>query len=410
MTNFIVKDLAELKTYFEELVIEDIDRALVELTSVLSKKNKQQTVNLFKSTINSIRENEIVDTDEQHQKKKLRLNKSVLGFINDLKERDIKTEIFEQEKIEPITNTIENKIVKDTKPLVALLVFPNDDSLKNLDKEEAEIQLALQHFKEAGGNIEMIVLSSVDELFKYFDLYKGRIGLIHYGGHASGKGLLIDNQRANANGLANLMGLEPNLQFVFLNGCATKPQVELLQKNNVRVILATSSPINDGKATNFAIRFYQNFTFFNNQNTLQDAFNHAKSYIETTETTPITISTRGFVFDNEEMISPFQWALYTHPDFENAINWKLPRKGINITQTVAIRTKSITFVPPVVEQLSDIERTSLEQQQKTLEQKIAFYENKILKGGLSMNQEFSSTNEIEEMTAKLAVIRKKLGL
>ena len=337
------QDINELKLALKNQLIDDVEVTFDKLGQVLTGKGYNELI-LFKTRYNKHEKDKIKEliSNENDHLFYARLTNDITEFIHDLKENHFKPEILEQFGTIAKNDTGKDNLpteslrtfpirpLENVEPIVALLVFANDTDtpLKNLQEEEIEVKYALKHFEKSGGNIEVVSVSSVKEIFKYFELYKGQIGLVHYGGHASGKGLQIDGTLANAKGLANLMGTEPNLQFVFLNGCATKDQVKLLEQNNVKTVIATSAPINDRKATDFAIRFYQNLTFFGGENTLEDAFKNAKAYTETTSMQPVEIGmNRGFVFNDEKPISAFNWALYGNP--ENW-KWKLPKIGVNI--------------------------------------------------------------------------------
>lgn len=338
-----LQDAEELKLAFQNMLFDDTGTCLDELQKVV-KSSKQSDILLLKMQLRNLQKDQNLGltTSEQLRVLNAQLAHRINGYIDSLKERHFKPEVITLLGTETAdisqSQTIPNLTTQQPhsiEPLVALLIFANDteDPLGNLKEEERAVQLALQHFKKAGGNIEIITISSVNELFNYFTLYKGQIGLIHYGGHASGKGLQIDGTLANAEGIANLMGTEPNLQFVFLNGCATKDQVKLLQDNKVKTVIATAVPINDRKATDFAVRFYQNLTYFNGENTLEEAYLHAKAYVETTEIRPVTVSiNRGFIMNTDKPLNTFQWDLYEHPDFEGSLDWKLPKTGIKVPQ------------------------------------------------------------------------------
>lgn len=417
-----IQDLDELKLYLKNLLIEESDDALNELGRIL-KGRKANDVILFKSQSKNLKR-EIqsgIISDERKRIVKSKLIIGLTGFIDDIKESHLKDNAIFDFEIKPRDTRKDSPIIStptesatpiaNAQPLVALLIFAEDmkDPLGNLKNEEKEIQKALLHFKKDGGNIEVITLSSVDELFDYFTLYKGQIGLIHYGGHASGSGLQIEGTQAQATGLAGLMGTEPNLQFVFLNGCATAGQVKLLQENKVKTVLATAVPVNDAKASNFATRFYQNLTYFGGSNTLQNAYEHAKAYIETTASTPVTVQTRGFVTDDEPL-ETFNWALYEHPNFSNSLNWKLPKIGVDKTKKVEISTETPTELPKSNnEPLSAIERKGLEDQKTKLEKRIGQYKTRIASGGLSLDQEFAAQDKVEELEKELEVVKAKLA-
>ena len=335
-----LQDAEELKLALQNMLFNDTGTCLDELQKVV-KSSKQSDILLLKMQLRNLQKDQNLGltTSEQLRVLNAQLAHRINGYIDYLKEHHFKpatltllgTDITN--KPQSPTTFIPTERLHSTEPLVALLIFANDteDPLGNLREEERAVQLALQHFKKAGGNIEVITISSVNELFNYFTLYKGQIGLIHYGGHASGKGLQIDGTLANAEGIANLMGTEPNLQFVFLNGCATKDQVKLLQENKVKTVIATAVPINDRKATDFAVRFYQNLTYFNGENTLEAAFLHAKAFVETTEVRPVTVGiNRGFIMNTDKPLDTFQWELFEHPDFEGSLDWKLPKTGVKV--------------------------------------------------------------------------------
>lgn len=411
------QDIDELKFALKSLIVEDTDDALAELSKIVDTKSREaNTLILFKSRNNGLKKDiqkGIID-DNNKDVKQNQLRVAIMGYLDDLKEKDLKSNILQEIDTKNIIQPIE-PVESNIKSIVALLIFPNDMSLGNLQEEERAIQSALLHFRKAGGNIEVITISSVDELFDYFGLYKGQIGLIHYGGHAESNGLFIDGNKANAKGLAELMGTEPNLEFVFLNGCATAGQVQLLQENNVKTVLATAVPVSDNKATNFAIHFYKSLAYTNSGSNLQEAFIKAKAYINTTETTPIEIeTTRGFVVENAAEITAFKWALYQNPKFENTLDWKLPKRGVNpnssnkklIDAKLAALNKFNDKTS--VNGLSEIERKGLEKQVILLEKKIAFFDNKIITGGLSADQEFAYLTQLEEMQVKLKEIKNKL--
>lgn len=418
------QDIEELKFALKSLIVDDTDDALAELSKVLDEKSKQtNTLLLFKSRNNGLKkdiQNGVISPDNKNVRQN-QLRVSIMGYLDALKDKDFKANILETVGKEVDTKEVFQPTIEPTesniKSIVAMLIFPNDMSLGSLQEEERAIQSALLHFRKAGGNIEVITISSVDELFDYFNLYKGQIGLIHYGGHAESNGLFIDGDKANAKGLAELMGTEPNLEFVFLNGCATAGQVQLLQENNVKTVLATAVPVSDNKATNFAIHFYKSLAYAGSSSNLQEAFTRAKAYINTTETTPVEIATtRGFVLDDSEEITSFKWALYQNPKFENTLDWKLPKRGVNPNlSTKKLIDAKMAAANAINDKLnnnnnglSDIERAGLEKQVILLEKKIAFFDNKIIGGGLSADQEFAYLTQLEEMQAKLKEIREKL--
>jgi DNA-binding NarL/FixJ family response regulator len=135
------------------------------------------------------------------------------------------------------------------------LSFANDQDshLAMLKEEGRDIFRALQD-RHDQQHVEVIREESadIDDLFYNLNRYGPRVHLFHYGGHASGTHLRLEDQAAGAQGLARLLGSLPELKLVFLNGCSTRGQVQKLLNFGVKAVVATSVPINDSKAREFA--------------------------------------------------------------------------------------------------------------------------------------------------------------
>lgn len=209
-----------------------------------------------------------------------------------------------------------------------------------MDRERQLIEDAFEHYDDAN-RLKVIARSSVsiDELFRLFNKYSGRILLFHFAGHANGKGLQFNedfafNQSANADGIAALLQREVTqglLKFVCLNGCSTAPQVEGLKAIGVPCVIATQFPINDTKAVGFANTFYRTWAKSDNLaaafdppfTSIQTAFNTAVAYLKTSYTVEATKTDRGLRLAIQQIPSNIPWELYaTKPqltlDFEVA--------------------------------------------------------------------------------------------
>lgn len=226
-------------------------------------------------------------------------------------------------------------------PPIALIIFSNDldNYLSNIEMERKIIEEALEYYNDTN-RLKIITRSSVTikDLFRLFNRYKGRIALFHFAGHASGKGLQLNNvaqqtEIGRAEGLASLFKREVEhgqLQFVFLNGCSTTGQVEGLKQAGVPNIIATNCPISDYKAINFARTLYRSLVqtdqgIGNEPMPIQQAYETGVAYLQAIGTViNLKQKNRGFSFElEEEDIAP--WELYTQqPD------WTLPNEVINI--------------------------------------------------------------------------------
>ena len=223
---------------------------------------------------------------------------------------------------------------ESTTPVV-LLAFANDRDayLDMIVRERKAIAKALQEYDDR--RYIKVVKEENTAVADIFDLcthYANRIAIFHYGGHASGTQLQLEAagqaQMAHAVGLAQLLGQERSLQLVFLNGCATQPQVETLFACGVKAVIATAVPINDQIATELAEQFYQ---ALGRGATIQRAFQSAKAFVATRYGTAREINefrAIGSVAPKDASAATLvPWGLYVNPSAkgEDALNWTLPR-------------------------------------------------------------------------------------
>ena len=209
-----------------------------------------------------------------------------------------------------------------------VLTFANDenDHLTLLKEESSEIYWTLHPFHEQGA-VELYKEESgtVEELVKVFEKYPNRISIFHYAGHAGGEGLRLEGGDGHAGGLAGFFAQQKdNLKLVFLNGCSTKPQVELLLQLGVKAVIATSSPIADPKAVFFSKAFYGSLAA---KQTIERAFDHAVAALQTKykiDGKPAIIEFRGFKTAKKEKKEEVPWGLYVKEEHRNILKWRLP--------------------------------------------------------------------------------------
>ena len=97
-----------------------------------------------------------------------------------------------------------------------------------------------------------------DDVLRVIQRCKEELWLFHFGGHANEHQLELEAGIAKAGGLAELLAACKELKLLVLNGCATYGQVEKLLDLGIAVVIATSAPIGDKRASLFARTFYQN--------------------------------------------------------------------------------------------------------------------------------------------------------
>jgi hypothetical protein len=221
-----------------------------------------------------------------------------------------------------------------TKPPIALIIFSNDldKYLPDIETERKVIEEALEYYDDTN-RLKVITRSSVsiDEMFRLFNRYRGRIALFHFAGHAEENGLqfnrnIVDTETGKAEGIADLIGKEVKdgiLKFVFLNGCSTAAQMKRLKAVGVSAIIATHYPIGDTKAVRFAETFYRTWAksddlqtaFENPLTTIQTAFETALAYLKTRYTVDVKEEIRGFLLEFVESETEITWELFTeNPD------------------------------------------------------------------------------------------------
>ncbi|MEZ4883757.1 MAG: TIR domain-containing protein [Chitinophagales bacterium] len=167
------------------------------------------------------------------------------------------------------------------------MAFSNDEKsqLPSLKAERIAIKQVFERL-ESEGKCELIVEveARLDDIFRVFSQQNNnnRIAIFHYAGHADGKGLhtvntIGENKTTYASGLAKMFAIQKNLKLVFLNGCSTEAQVEVLQSENIPNVIATSKSISDSVAKTLAEKFYAALV---QNKTIDEAFRLACAYVE----------------------------------------------------------------------------------------------------------------------------------
>ncbi|MEL6673349.1 MAG: CHAT domain-containing protein [Bacteroidota bacterium] len=255
------------------------------------------------------------------------------------------------------------------KPVI-FISFANDkdEYLLNLQKEEDNIYGALQHAHDAGFiEIYNRGRATLDDIFTQFTRYRDRVVIFHYGGHANGSTLRLEDHDADSSGLAQLMGQQQNLKLVFLNGCSTQGQVQTLLNYGVKAVIATSVPIQDDKAVAFSTQFYKSLAA---KATIKHAFEEAVSrLVAENEVAADTIKVhRDIMFDWEAKDgapAEMPWGLYVKD--ESALSWKLPTVDKSVFSDPWVGTKIESqevnkhIVLPVFEAMAEYNEAFAEQ-------------------------------------------------
>ena len=200
----------------------------------------------------------------------------------------------------------------------------SDNPLPSLREEDDKVNAALS--ERAAKNDYRIVRESYitrESLTRQIPLYKDDVCLFMYSGHAGGDRLLLEDGDARAEGMAALLGRCPNLKLVVLNGCSTGGQVTTLLDAGVPTVIATSAPIGDETAKQFAINFFTELS--KNRQSIRASFQRAIDAAKIYGKIEAGVTSRGGLridFPAEPL-----WGLFYKDTQEDVLdNWRLPTK------------------------------------------------------------------------------------
>lgn len=146
------------------------------------------------------------------------------------------------------------------------------------------------------------------------------ISVFMYSGHADSESLLLHDEEASAEGLANLLRRCPKLRLVILNGCNTEDQVDELLKLGDFAVVATNDHVGDDNAKNFSIELFRSLV---EGDTLGQAFEHARSVAWNDKHTLHRGYRPGWEKSNTSPES--KWGLFTTSEGASILDWKLIR-------------------------------------------------------------------------------------
>ncbi len=141
---------------------------------------------------------------------------------------------------------------------------------------------------------------------------------------------MFEDGKSYSQGIGGLLAAQSGLKLVFLNGCWTLPQADVLLKAGVKAVIGTTLPIADGQATKFATLFYEGLGL---GQTLRQAFQYAANafrtqneiYKDIQEDALITYRGSGFLKPSHPGL-PWQFVVH-EKEAESVLNWTLPQKA-----------------------------------------------------------------------------------
>ncbi|MEM6321726.1 MAG: CHAT domain-containing protein [Bacteroidota bacterium] len=208
------------------------------------------------------------------------------------------------------------------------LAFANSDKnpLLTLRKEDRQVNHLLNDRKLRG---DFIVhnnqFATSEQIINDLRQFKEELVTFLFSGHAGRDSLLLEDGTAEAEGIAALLGRCPNLKLVILNGCSTYGQVTTLLEKGIPIVIATSAPVDDERATQFSITFFEELAVQNNS--IKDAFNAALAAAQVKGRINREIKRRDVILRSKLTTNKALWGLYyqeTHTDLLDS--WRLPKK------------------------------------------------------------------------------------
>lgn len=210
-----------------------------------------------------------------------------------------------------------------------LLTFANPatEPLPTLrEEDDALYDLLAQRAQQRHFFLHRESHTEVDELPTFIGRYRNDLAVFHFSGHAGRDRLVMGDGDAHGGGLAQLLGQCPQLKLVVLNGCSTAGLVAAIQKQAgaAPLILATSAPVQDSKATYFSSHFYE--ALFQ-QCTIGEAFALAQGALQTrfSDAPEAAIHRSVFAAEEAEEDDPV-WGLYATSQNEHLLDWRLPNQ------------------------------------------------------------------------------------
>ncbi|MCO6478254.1 MAG: CHAT domain-containing protein [Phaeodactylibacter sp.] len=208
---------------------------------------------------------------------------------------------------------------------VLFLAFANsrENPLETLEEEYSSINKILaprvlrQHFLAWP-----LSHATLDDISYYLSLFRERLSLFLFSGHAGRDVLLAEQQAARAEGISHLLGQCPRLKAVILNGCSTAGQVRALHQAGIPLVIATSAPVNDETAAKFSIRLFEALEAGDN---IGQAFEQGIG--EALARTDIKVY-RSAEFEEGSDAGAPTWGIFPNPEKPDVSDWKLPVEAV----------------------------------------------------------------------------------
>ncbi|MDX2068504.1 MAG: CHAT domain-containing protein [Haliscomenobacter sp.] len=239
-----------------------------------------------------------------------------------------------------------------------LLVSANDpdNRLNQLSNEIKEIQRTLNKTFEKGYDVVLTPDASIQDLIEELRIPNREIEVLHYAGHADTTLIQLADGNADAAALAEKLQHFNCLKLVFLNGCATRGQVDFFHKAGIPFVIATSCKIGDDKAYLVSTQVYQYLCL---GRSLREACQEVETDVRKLQKKADFVATRALVSvpgqANEET-DAFPWGLYCKPGAEQE-DYRLPFTESEPQGEVTLNQTS--FLNKLIQAMAKIEGSTM---------------------------------------------------
>lgn len=229
-----------------------------------------------------------------------------------------------------------------------------DQRLLQLSREGKEIQRLLNSVPGRDYDIVLVPDATVPDIIEELKVPDREVEIIHYAGHAGPDQLRLTDGDVEAQALAEKLRNLRTVKLVFLNGCATRAQVQFFHAAGIPFIVATRRKVEDERAFWVAFQFYQYLTL---GRSLREAYNEVvidnqklrKHVVFASER---TLAPRSGAEKPDDM-PELAWGLYDR-DEDQAADYSLPLRR---RQPPGVDQVSHTpFLKKLVLSLEEIER------------------------------------------------------
>jgi len=259
--------------------------------------------------------------------------------------------------------------------------------LPNLVEEEEAIRKILRSREQEGEyHADFLSYGSLQRIISRLYDYRDDLVWFHFSGHANKHNLLLKDKETKGEGILHLLKQCPKLKGVVLNGCSTQWQAAQLRLAGIPVVIGTSSLVEDEKAKEFSIGFY-------------DQINRGKSVTESFEMAiggsiaqgVEQIYRGGYPPDDEEEEASL-WGILTAD--EEAKKLKLPFSGESLEELKSRLKKSLSLdLGKTLNELYDLVNDNSSKQNLVIQILGQFNTNKKRENaGLAYPQDIAITN------------------